>query len=103
MAAREVIRSHREPEEGDEAVSSSGGYATRGGERRKRDCRGQDRAEERGTEDKHNRHGVARLALVVDLPDPVREGEHAVACDGEYEPRGGHDGHACVLQKSRGR
>lgn len=93
----EFVRGHCKPEERDEAIGGGGWYASRGRER----CEGgrgrQNRAKEHRAEDEHDRDGVARLALLVDLSDPPREGEHAVTSNREDEPRGSYDGHAGVL------
>lgn len=97
MTILEVVRGHRKAEDSDEAVGGRGRDAARRRERREGDRRGEDGAEERCAEDEHDRHGVARLALLVDLPDPSREGKHTITGDRKDEPRGGYDRYTRVL------
>jgi hypothetical protein len=67
------------------------GYTTRGDEGSEGDLTGEDRAEEAGTEDVHDRYGVSWLFVFVHLADPGGKGEDTIAGHGENETGGGDD------------
>jgi len=94
---REPFRREHQPAQADEAVRRRRGHARRGDERREGHHGGEDGAGHQGRDGPDDDDGIARLAVLGDARDPVREGEHAVAGDGEDEARGGDDGDGGVL------
>ena len=60
---------------------------------------GEDRAEEGGTEDVHDRHGVSWLFVFVDLANPGREGKNTIAGHSENETGRCDDCDAGTLRK----
>lgn len=102
MRGLEVVRRHGEAQQRDEAVRRD----RRDTARRNQGCEcnlaWKDGAEERGTEDEHDCHGVARLAVVRDLANPAGEREHTVTRHGEDQAGGGDYGDTRVLKMSSG-
>ena len=92
------MRRTRQAQRGDERVRRYGRHAAGRDERRERDLARYDREQQHGGKDEHDRYRVPRLPIPVHAPDPVREREHAVARDGEEEPRRGHHGYAGILR-----
>ena len=70
VRVREVVRRHREAEQGDQAVSSRRRDTARGDKGSERDLTGQDGAQQQRAEDEHDRDSIARLASSVNLADP---------------------------------
>lgn len=58
---------------------------------------GEDRAEDAGAEDVHDRYGVSRLFAIVNLADPGGEGQDTVTGHGKNESRGSDDRDASTL------
>jgi hypothetical protein len=98
----ERVRRARQAQPGDERVGRYGRHAAGRYERRERDLARYDREQQHGRKDEHDRHRVLRLSIAVHAADPVREREHAVARDGEEEPRTGHHGYTGILRNKGG-
>lgn len=66
VRALEVVRRHREPEEGNQAVRGGGGDTAGGDEGVESDLTWEDGAQDRRTEEEHDGDGVAWLPLSID-------------------------------------
>ena len=97
LATLKLVGSHHKPQQRYQPISSDGRYSSRRNQRVERDLAWEDAAQEDRAEEVHHRHGVARLPLTVDLPDPLGHGEHAVTGDSVDQARGCDDRHAGTL------
>ena len=71
MRVLEVVRSHGKPKERNKPVRSRSRDSARGDQRGEGDLAGENGAEDRRTEEEHDRHSIPGLLRVIDTPDPV--------------------------------
>ena len=95
----EVIGGPGQAEKANQAVRRDGRHSTSRDQGVERDLARQNSAEDGCPEDIHDGDSVPRLALMIDLANPMRKREDAIARHSEYESGSGHDGNTGVLEK----
>lgn len=100
MRSLELVACHGEAQERNEAVRRDGRNTSSGHQRREGDGTREDRAQDDGTEDIHDGHCIARLAICIHAANPVGHWQNAIARNGKDQARSSDDGDTSVLQYS---
>ncbi len=93
----EVVGSHCKTKQRDQAVGGRGWDTAGGNQRSESHLAGKDGTQQHCTEGEHDGDSVAWLLLVVNLPDPTRQRQYAVASNREDEARSGDNSHTGAL------